>query len=76
MVVFALFAAYLIAIKRVQNNVANYFKSVLFGTDDEEVEAPSTDETPSQPAPVAVATTQGDEIDSFIMSQINRARHA
>jgi hypothetical protein len=75
MVVFALFAAYLIAIKRVQNTVANYLKSVLFGTDDEEVEAPTTDETPEAPAFVAAAT-KGDEIDSFIMSQINRARHA
>ncbi len=78
MVAFALFAAYLIAIKRVQNNVANYLKSVLFGTDDEEVEAPATDETTdAAPAHVAVSTqTNGDQIDSFIMSQINRARHA
>jgi hypothetical protein len=78
-VLFALFAAYLIAIKRVQNNIANYLKSVLFGAD-EEIETTTDAETAPQitatPAPVAVATTNGDMIDSFIMSQINRARHA
>jgi hypothetical protein len=75
-VLFALFAAYLIAIKRVQNNIAAYLKSVLFGTD-EEVEVETTTDTvepTSTPAPVLVATTNGDMIDSFIMSQINRAR--
>jgi hypothetical protein len=77
-VLFALFAAYLIAIKRVQNTIANYLKSVLFGADEEViVETPET--APSAPAPAAapeVTQTQGDVIDSFIMSQINRARHA
>jgi hypothetical protein len=78
-VLFALFAAYLIAIKRVQNTIAAYLKSVLFGTDEEaEVETTTDTETAPQinttPATVAVATTNGDVIDSFIMSQINRAR--
>jgi hypothetical protein len=74
-VLFALFAAYLIAIKRVQNSIAAYLKSVLFGTDEEvEVETTTTTDTTPTPAPVAVAATNGDVIDSFIMSQINRAR--
>lgn len=78
-VFFALFAAYLIAIKRVQNNIAAYLKSVLFGSEEEDTESlvPVTiDSAPAAPAPVVVATTNGDVIDSFIMSQINRARHA
>lgn len=74
-VLFALFAAYLIAIKRVQNNIANYLKSVLFGTDEEEVE--TTETAPATPSPASAPVgTEGDTIDSFIMSQINRARHA
>lgn len=74
-ILFALFAAYLIAIKRVQNNIAVYLKSLLFGSEEEDTEtlAPVAIEPTS--APVAVAP-QGDVIDSFIMSQINRARHA
>jgi len=74
-ILFALFAAYLIAIKRVQNNIANYLKSVLFGSDEEVLETSDVVTAPAAPAPAPEAT-QGDVIDSFIMSQINRARHA
>ena len=87
-VLFALFAAYLIAVKRVQNNIANSMKAFLFGSTietTEEVATPATTdvvvELPAQPGTVAAhvvaaEVTNGDVIDSFIMSQINRARHA
>ncbi len=71
-VLFALFAAYLIAIKRVQNNIAAYLKSVLFGADEEVIETADVVTAPSAPAPAPLM--EGDVIDSFIMSQINRAR--
>jgi hypothetical protein len=81
-VLFALFAAYLIAIKRVQNTIANSMKAFLFGSEitaDEEVAAPAA-EVQVEAAPVAVQVaevqTNGDMIDSFIMSQVNRARTA
>ena len=78
MVVFALFAAYLIAVKRVQNNVARYLKVVLFGADDEAVAVPATVAYAevAVAAPAVAHNTNSDVIDSFIMSQINRTRIA
>jgi hypothetical protein len=80
-VLFALFAAYLIAIKRVQNNIARSLKVLLFGESEtaEEAAAPAAEaqvETVAAPAVAAEAQTNGDMIDSFIMSQVNRARTA
>jgi len=73
MVAFALFAAYLIAVKRVQNSIANWLKEFLFGTD--EVAAPAQRQTSFSTvvtAPAAPAPHNSDAIDPFILSQINR----
>ena len=75
-VLFALFAAYLIAIKRVQNTIALYLKAVLFGTDETEEEVAAPVATPVAHATAPAVVNNGDMIDSFIMSQINRARRA
>ncbi len=79
MIIFALVVAYLLAIKRVQNTIALKFKNFLFGTTETE-EVVVTTHAPAQvqvvhTAPV-VSESSEDVIDSFIMSQINRPRHA
>jgi hypothetical protein len=83
MIGFALVVAYLIAIKRVQNSIARSIKYFLFGS----IEL-TTSGTASEDESEAVvvttpavqnnlpAQTSEDTIDSFILSQINRPRHA
>jgi hypothetical protein len=71
MIAFALFAAYLIAVKRVQNVIVAKLSNFLFGSDDEVVVAQPT------PAFAGVSSTKvqsTDAIDDFILSQINRVR--
>ncbi len=81
-VLFALFVAYLIAIKRVQNSIALKLKHFLFGTPHAEYveeSAAALHATPAQARSVefvAAAQSSEDVIDSFIMSQINRPRRA
>lgn len=78
MVLFALVVAYLVAIARVQNVIALKLKHFLFGTADTEDET-AVVVAPAQVAQVTfapVAQSSEDVIDSFIMSQVNRPRHA
>jgi len=65
-------AAYLIAVKRVQNHVYASLKGFLFGTNDTAVVAHS-----NHTAHVSYATPvvrSEDVVDSFIVQQINRSR--
>ena len=78
-VLFALFAAYLIAIKRVQNTIALKLKTFLFGSNESEEEAVAVTTMTLAPVKVAYSApvqTSEDVIDSFIMSQVTRTRHA
>ena len=83
MILFALVVAYLIAIKRVQNSIARYMKNFLFGTTEVHEETVVTAHAEAH-APVAHAAahvapaqeSSEDVIDSFILSQISRPRHA
>jgi hypothetical protein len=77
MVLFALVAAYLIVIKRVQNVLALRLKYFLFGT----ANVGESEEAVVAHAPVAhkvyaTAPASEDIVDNFILSQINRPRHA
>ncbi len=75
LVLFSLFGAYLIVVKRAHTAVARGLKSALFGSDEhttgahEVVEQHTHEEVIETPAPANTDTT-----DEFILSQINRAR--
>ncbi len=75
LVLFSLFGAYLIVVKRAHTAVARGLKSALFGSDEhttvshEATEQHAHEEVIETPAPANTDTT-----DEFILSQINRAR--
>ncbi len=71
LVLAALIGAYLIAVKKVHNDIAASLKSFLFGTKTANVVKTQTVSAPSV-SPAPVQTTSG--MDEFIFSQINRAR--
>ena len=68
--------AYVIVVKRAHYRLASALKGFLFGTEEEEEETEQIEIAPIQtsitPQPKAVG--YNDEIDEFVMSQINRAR--
>ncbi len=77
LVLWCLFAAYLIAVKRIHMTIYRWYSKMLFGSE-VSTSAPAhaaghSHATPSHAAPVVRATT--DAIDPFIMAQINRGRN-
>ena len=78
LVLWCLFAAYLIAVKRVHMSIYRWYKKALFGEEVYTIPAATALSTHSNTlyrTPIAHTSNVSDAIDSFVLSQINRGRN-